>query len=699
MPHERLKPSFTFDKDRLEELKKIAPEAFADGQINWDTLKEALGEYLEDDGPDAEHFGLFWPGKRQARKLASIPSKGTLVPVYGEGLKADGTPDTDGHNDSHNIFIEGENLEVLKILQKSYAGRIKMIYIDPPYNTGNDFVYEDDFKEPLQEYLRRTGQLDEEGRPLTTNTRADGRFHSKWLSMMYARIRLARNLLKDDGVILIHIDENEVNHLNIILNEIFGEENNLGTIIWDKKNPKGDAKGIAYQHESILCYIKNKETLSEKTAIQRPKKNAEKILKKAKELFDKLNKTELPDDLKILINKYGLNPKEFDSFKVKYDLEKINKEFSDWIRNQDFSGGEIAYSKIDEKGRVFRTVSMAWPNKKKAPDDYFIPLIHPKTNKACPVPERGWRNPPDTMKKLMEDGLIIFGNDETKQPERKYLLEENLFENIPSIMPFGGSDDDLFSKWKIPFDNPKPFKFVAEIIKYFTKEGDIILDFFAGSGTTGHAVMQLNAEVGGNRKFILVQMPEPCNEKSEAYKAGFKNIAEIGKERIRRVVKKLKEEKPEKKKQDKLEFEEDDAPSLEMDYGFKVLKLQPSHYKPWQNYEGTDYKELELKFEEFASPLVDGWKEENLLTEIILMEGFPLDSSIEEVKTIKTNTIKQVTSGFHEHRLLVCLDKKIAPETINELKLTGDDVFICLDSAITDLDKVRLADKGMIKTI
>lgn len=679
MPHERLKPAFTFDEERLKQLQLIVPEAFADGQINWETLKEALGEHLEDDGPDAEHFGLFWPGKRQARKMASVPSKGTLVPVYGEGLKADGTPDSDGHNDSRNIFIEGENLEVLKILQKSYASRIKMIYIDPPYNTGNDFVYEDDFKEPLQEYLRRTGQVDEEGKPLTTNTRADGRFHSKWLSMMYTRIRLARNLLKDDGVILIHIDESEVNSLSIILNEIFGEENDLGTIIWDKKNPKGDAKGIAYQHESILCFIKNRETLSEKTAIQRPKKNAEKILKKAEEIFNKINKILLPSDIKELMDKYKLNPKDFDSFKVKYDLEKINKEFSEWIRNQDFSGGETAYSKIDENGDVFQTVSMAWPNKKKAPDEYFIPLVHPNTKKECPIPSRGWRFPQTTMNELLENNEIVFGEDENVQPRRKYLLKNNLNENIPSIIPFGGSDDDLFSKWKIPFDNPKPYKFVAELIKYFTKEGDIILDFFAGSGTVGHSIFELSV-IDKERHFVLVQLDEIIEEKTIAYKMGFRKITEITQKRLLSASK---------------HYFENYSKTMH----FKKMKLISSHYKDWQNFQGTDLKQLEMQFGEFASPLVENWKEENLLSEIILMEGFPLDSTIEEMKTIKTNKIKQVTSGFHEHRLLICLDKKIAYATIQSLKLSGDDVFICLDSAITDQDKVQLADKGMIKTI
>ncbi len=264
MAHERLKPQYLFDEEKIKQLKQIAPECFEDGKINFETLRQNLGDWAQDeDNPELEHFDLFWPGKKEARKIASIPPEGTLEPVFGEGLKADGTPDTDGNNDSKNIFIEGENLEVLKILQKSYAGKIKMIYIDPPYNTGNDFVYDDDFTEPLQEYLRRTGQIDEEGKAMTTNKRSDGRFHSKWLSMMYPRLRLARNLLREDGVIFISIDDNEVHNLRAIMNEIFGEENFVAQLVWEKKM-KGTflSNTITNVKEYIIVYSNNKDLFS-----------------------------------------------------------------------------------------------------------------------------------------------------------------------------------------------------------------------------------------------------------------------------------------------------------------------------------------------------------------------------------------------------------------------------------------------------
>ena len=272
-----------------------------------------------------------------------------------------------------------------------------MIYIDPPYNTGKDFVYKDNFKDNLKNYLEITGQIGEEGQRLSTNSETSGRYHSDWLNMMYPRLKLARNLLIDDGIIVINMDENEIINLQKLCDEIFGENNNLGTIIWDKRNPKGDSKGIAYQHEYILFYAKNREYFLSECPMLRPKKNAELILKKAKQIFMKINST--------------------------YNLEQANKEFSQWVNSQvNFSGGEKAYNKLDENGEVYRPVSMAWPNKSKAPDEYFIPLIHPITKKECPVPERGWRNPKITMENLLDKGLILFGKDETTQPTRKYLL-------------------------------------------------------------------------------------------------------------------------------------------------------------------------------------------------------------------------------------------------------------------------------------
>ncbi|MCN7395520.1 site-specific DNA-methyltransferase, partial [Escherichia coli] len=417
--------------------------------------------------------------------------------------------------------------------------KIKMVYIDPPYNTGNDFVYADDFVDEVSEFFLRSNQVDREGNRLTANPETSGRFHSDWLSMMYSRLKLSRNLLRDDGLIVIHIDENEYPNLEKLLAEIYGEKNNLGTIVWDKRNPKGDATGVAQQHELICIYCKDREFFKTTCEFQRPKENAGKMLAKAKQILSKEG---------------GVT-------------EKARKEYKDWVNQQDLTGGEKAYNQIDDNGDVFRPVSMAWPNKKKAPEDYFIPLIHPVTGKECPVPERGWRNPPATMQELLKSGLIIFGPDEKTQPTRKYRLNDNLFENIPSLLYYGGSDDALLADLKIPFDTPKPVQVAKRLIQSICKNDDILIDFFAGSCTAAHALMLLNAEDGANRRFIMVQLPEECDEKSEAKKLGYSVVSEIGKNRIRRAAKKIREE-----------FSEILATrNTELDLGFRLLKVDTSN--------------------------------------------------------------------------------------------------------------------------
>ena len=377
------------------------------------------------------------------------------------------------------MYIEGDNLEVLKLLQESYLNKVACIYIDPPYNTGKDFIYKDDFKETAGEYLSESGQVDEDGNRLVQNYESNGRFHSDWLTMMYARLKLARNLLKEDGVLLVHIDEHETANLQKVLDEIFGAHNNLGEIIWDKGNPKGDAASVASQHEYILAYAKSATCFSANNPLVRPKKNALKILRKAKELYAEIGQTKLPSDLSRIVKKYGLPEELFESQKYTVTLDTVNEEFAKWVKSQDFSGGESAYCHIDENGDVYRPVSMAWPNKKKAPDEYFTPLIHPVTGKPCPVPARGWRYPVKTMQALREKGFILFGKDDTVQPTRKYLLRENMKENVPSVMYYAGSDDDFFKEIGLDFDNPKPHKFCKELLQSFVhhKEG-LVLDFF-----------------------------------------------------------------------------------------------------------------------------------------------------------------------------------------------------------------------------
>jgi adenine-specific DNA-methyltransferase len=358
-------------------------------------------------------------------------------------------PDLDEATDG--LLIHSENFQALNLLQARYREQVKCIYIDPPYNTGSDeFIYRDNYQ------------------------------HSSWIAMMDNRLPLARSLMLQAGSLVCHIDEHEVNTLERLLDEHFGPQQNIGPIVWDKRNPKGDATGIATQHEYLCWAVKNYDALKgEGGNLRRKKENAQTILRKAAEIVRRCG---------------GVN-------------EQAKDEFRNWIRTQNFSGGEKAYCELDENGDIYRPVSMAWPNKQKAPDEYFEPLIHPVTKKPCPVPARGWRNPPQTMQELLKKGLILFGPDESTQPTRKYLLKDNLFENVPSLYYFGGSDDDLQVAMGYDFPNPKPVRLAEYVTSIAAPEGgDIVLDFFAGSGTTGHAVINLNREDGGRRKFILVEM-------------------------------------------------------------------------------------------------------------------------------------------------------------------------------------------------
>ena len=506
--------------------------------VDFDQLRQELADSIVE-GPQ-ERYHLNWPGKREALLTANAPIAKTLRPVRTlKGSKGEQTEESVNFDATKNLFIEGDNLDALKLLQEAYLGKIKMVYIDPPYNTGNDFVYSDDFADEISEFFLRSNQVDSKGNRLTANPETNGRFHSDWLSMMYSRLKLSRNLLRSDGLIVIHIDENEYPNMEKLLAEIYGEKNNLGTIVWDKRNPKGDATGVAQQHELICIYCKDREYFKETCEFQRPKENAGRMLAKAKQIIGKEG---------------GVT-------------DKARKEYKDWINQQDLTGGEKAYNQIDDNGDVFRPVSMAWPNKKKAPEDYFIPLIHPKTGKECPVPERGWCNPPATMQELLKSGMIIFGSDEKTQPTRKYRLKDNLFENIPSLLYYGGSDDALLSELNIPFDTPKPVQVAKKLIQSVCKNDDILIDFFAGSCTAAHALMLLNAEDGENRRFIMVQLPEECDEKSDAKKLGYSVVSEIGKNRIRRAAQKIRED-----------FSEIlSTRGTDLDLGFRLLKVDTSN--------------------------------------------------------------------------------------------------------------------------
>jgi len=612
MPIERIKPDAFPAADRIEALKELFPEAFADGAIDWATLRDLTSAVpSEDEEENAEHFGLFWPGKREARRLAGKPAEGTLIPCPSEGVDEDKTS---------NVFIEGENLEVLKLLRKSYKGMVKMIYIDPPYNTGNDFVYDDNFTEPLEDYLRRTAQIDGEGRPLTTNKKSDGRFHSKWLSMMYPRLRLARDLLRDDGVIFVSIDDNEVQHLRMLMNEVFGEENFVASFTRKVKIGGGSASnGAAVEHDFVIAFCRSKEFLPP-LFIDHPEEYAKRYSEQdvaGRFFWDTMERSYTQTRPYIIIAPDGT--------KLRGNWFRSESRF-----NEDLKKGEVKFLK-KQNGEWSVQFKQRMPEGKK-------------------------------LRSILYDNRYVSNPDE---------LASLGLKNI--------------------FSFPKPITLLHDLIRSSTTESETVLDFFSGSATTAHAVLDLNKEDSGHRKFILVQMPEATPADSEAAKAGYKTIAEIGKERIRRVIKKIKAEKAQELSA------EGEAPDL----GFKVFKLARSNFKTWKDYRGDDIAAVESLFENAVTPLASGWKDnpDALFTEILLLEGYPLDSAVKERAEFGVNAIREVSCPQHEKRLLVCLDEAISPETVRALELRPDEIFVCLDSAIDDSTKARLDDKGMIKTI
>ena len=627
--------------DNIEKLAALFPSAITelrgeDGElkkgVNFQTLKQLLSPDVAD---GEECYEFTWVGKREAAALAVQPTERTLRPVPEESRDWETT---------QNLYLQGDNLEVLKILQESYLGRVKMVYIDPPYNTGRDFLYPDRFQRSQEEEDRQAGVYDEDAYQLMENTPSNGRFHSDWCSMIYPRLLLARNLLSEDGVILINMDEHEIAALSQICAEVFGESNDLGTIVWDKRNPKGDAQGISCQHEYILVYAKNREVLTETCGIKRPKKNVQAMLDKAKQLFDKVGPS--------------------------YTLEDANADYAAWVREQPgLSGGERAYRWIDGQGDVYRTVSMAWPNKSQAPEDYFVPLIHPVTGKPCPLPERGWRNPSATMKRLLKEGKIVFGKDETTVPNRKYLLKENRDENIPSLLYYGGSDTELLAQMGIPFDTPKVVDVCMEHIRAFTKENDLIMDFFSGSATTAHAVMACNGEDGGHRRFLMVQLPEPCGEKSAAYRAGFRDICAIGMERIRRAGDRLRQEYPE----------------AGLDVGFRVFQVEESVRKEVRRAPGEFAQEA-------IGAMIPNLRED--CTDLDLLYACLLDWGVEihlphTSRKIDGCTIHTVDGGA----LSACFDACVPDSVVRSMAEEGPRRAVFRDSAFpSDAAKLNVAE-------
>lgn len=632
MAIQKIQPSYKFNEEQLKQLRQIIPEAFRDNILDFNALYEALSDSLEDDDLETEHFGLMWPGKKEAKRTTAIPSRGSLAPSIGMGINEGNTK---------NSFIEGDNLEVLKLLQKSYTDSVKLIYIDPPYNTGNDFIYDDDFSESLSDYLYRTNQIDDIGRRLTTNTKSDGRFHSKWLSMMYPRLKLARNLLTDDGVIFISIDDNELHNLKALCNEIFGEENFIDIFSWMKtETPANLSLKSKKAIEYIICFQKNKNSERFK-GLQKKSSSDNPLIKPQNTLKELTFKKEwIITNMKDSKFKKGVYGTDNNKIVLKNDVEVKNKKFlTDVILEAKFIWTPEKLKEEIDNGTEIRIKTKT-----------FVPSYE----KANYEPEVPWN--------IINRSFGVGTND-----------------NATTEL------SDLFGK-KV-FDYPKPTSLLEYLIQFVCEDNDIVMDFFAGSGTTGHAAINYALKNKINLQYIIVQLPVELDSNNEvdrnALEMGYKTLADVTFARLIKTIEK-----------NKIELE-----SSEILYGIKKYVLSNSNFKKWQNFTGQNTKELENLFSQFESPLVDDWKPENLLTEILLIEGFPLESKIEAVETFKKNRVQKVTSDFCEHALFVCLDKKVGDETIKALSLGGNDIFICLDNAVTDQDKARLDDKGLIKTI
>src|SRR5699024_955126 len=587
--------------------------------IDKDTLMQEISSEVVEG--NKERYQFTWPNKREAVLAANAPTSNTLRPCREESVNFDET---------ENLYIEGDNLEVLKQLQETYLGKIDVIYIDPPYNTGNDFVYKDDFKSTINEYTEASGQYDEAGNRLETNPETHGRFQTDWLKMMYQRLKLARNLLSEDGVIFISIDDSEQANLKKLCDEIFGDRNFIANIIRNTNSSKNQSSFISVSYDYALVYAKNENFLSKKHSgnkWQVKKNNVDEYVKRVNYL-----------------KKIGLSEDE---------LEKELKQLTKYPRFIDFTN----YWYSDERG-IYSKGDLGGVK-----NGSLTPIINPRTGEEDSIPPGGYRYHSSKMEKLIEENRIHFHIDGSL-PRLKRYLNENLTQTPKGIMSDDQRPDDkLLKDFNTPFDNPKQLEFINRILSIF-EQNSIIFDFFSGSSTTAHAIMSLNAEDGGNRKYIMVQLPEETDGKSEAYKAGYKYITEIGKERIRRAGQKILEENKDKEGIENLDF------------GFRVLKLDSSNMKDvYYTPDDTDQNLLDL--------LEDNIKEdrtsEDLLFQVMLELGVPLSSTIEK-EEIAGKEILSVESGF----LVACFDKDMNEETVKAIAEKKPYYAVFRDSSMAD---------------
>ena len=610
--------SQTPQKERLEALRLLMPEVFDEGHIDWEKLKAALGGNVNFAN---ERYVLNWAGKSEAFRVMQQPSTATLVPCREESVDFDNT---------QNVFIEGENMEVLKVLQKSYFRKVKMIYIDPPYNTGSDsFIYPDKFSESKEEYLRRVGDKNEEGYMtrdgmFRKNAKENGQYHSNWLNMMMPRLYLAKSLLREDGVIFISIDDNEVHNLRLLMNEIFGEENFVAQFIWHAKKGGGsDSSKIVTDQEYVLCYLKSDNPAG---ALQ----------------------------------------------KVELVGETLDKQ--------------------DEKGNYRRGRELnKWGSNSRREDrpTMYFPIKGPNGKEVYPIRNDGsegrWRWGKKAMEAIVEAGDVEF----VERQDGTYIAYEKIRNTDVRFKPYRtfincGTTADGSKLIKSIFgakyfDFPKPLDLITILANIGLGENDIVLDFFSGSGTTAHAVMELNKD-GGNRKYICVQLPELCDEKSEAYKAGYKTISEISKERIRRAGARIRKEveMEQAKQKEQLSFDEEQTVIMP-DLGVKVFKLSDSNFKQWRDIKGSDKEEWQQQILNFLDPVTENATIDNMVYELLLKSGKDLNSVIER---------KEGYYLINGNELILMLESA-TQDVVNSVLAEHPDKVIALDRLFEGNDQLK----------
>ena len=599
--------------ERLENLKKLFPEFFTEGKLDVPKLQELLGEDVED---GAERYRFTWAGKRDAIQVLQTPTRATLTPCREESVDFDATG---------NVFIEGDNLEVLKLLYKPYFGKVKAIYIDPPYNRGGDYVYNDNYTDPLNTYLQLTAQKDEEGKRLTSNFEKSGRYHSSWLSMMYPRLFLARQLLRNDGIIFVSIDDYEVHNLRMLMNEVFGEENMFQQVVWQRHAGGGNnAKHFAVDHEYILVYAKNKQSIP---TLKLPLSAEQKTEYTEK---DEWYSTLGPYKVRSFPQNRPANPRPGLQYYI--ELPDGTKVFDQW------------------KWQESRFLEAKAQNK--------IVFSKDKNGK--------WRV-----------GYKKYLNESDRLPRSLLTQVERNVEGKKQLSTVLGESNIL--------NNPKPIGLIKHLLEFGTDPDSLVVDFFAGSCTTAQAVLELNREDNGNRKFIVVQLPEPTPEKSIARKAGYETISDIGKTRIQRLLDRMRT--------DNLFRESEDL-------GVKVFRLTESNYRQWNGVEESNAESYANQLRLFSdNPLVDQWIPKNVIYEVALKEGYQLDCLIEQVDGIEQNTIFQVVSRDETQNFYICLDVELSQDEIDKLGLTTDDLFVCLDKALDDTQAANLALQCRLKTV